>query len=219
MSPGGDGESGAPAAGPPTGEPGAGAEEEGSGDGGDSTGEIIQRGARKRTEFVIFFVWKEPTPSDALRGSMSAAVGEGAAPVGEAPAEGGLEGATGASLFSKKGSPAEPRTVEKAKARKERPVGLPTGSPPAPEIKVLAAPKPKPTDSENPMGQADPGASTGDSTGANPAPKPPVPAVAPKPTPPGTAPSTPGTVPPVAPKPPEGGKSNDPKQSGNPNNK
>ncbi|MEI6325841.1 MAG: hypothetical protein WCO91_10360, partial [Gemmataceae bacterium] len=126
-----------------------------------------------------------------------------------------LEGATGASLFSKKGSPAEPRTVEKAKARKERPVGLPTGSPPAPEIKVLAAPKPKPTDSENPMGQADPGASTG----ANPAPKPPVPAVAPKPTPPGTAPSTPGTVPPVAPKPPEGGKSNDPKQSGNPNNK
>lgn len=83
MSPGGDGESGAPAAGPPTGEPGAGAEEEGSGDGGDSTGEIIQRGARKRTEFVIFFVWKEPTPSDALRGSMSAAVGEGAAPVGK----------------------------------------------------------------------------------------------------------------------------------------
>jgi len=219
MSPGGDGESGAPAAGPPTGEPGASAEEEGSGDGGDSTGEIIQRGARKRTEFVIFFVWKEPTPSDALRGSMSATVGEGVAPVGEAPVEGAVEGATGVSLFSKKGSPAEPRTVEKAKARKERPVGLPTGSPPAPEIKVLAAPKPKPPDSENPMGQADPGANPGASPVDSTAPKPPVPAVAPKPTPPGTAPSTPGTVPPVAPKPPEGGKSNDPKQPGNPNNK
>ncbi len=207
MSPGGDGAAPAPAGGPAPGEPGA--EDEGSGEGGESTGEIIQRGARKRTEFVIFFVWKEPTPSDALRGSMAAATGDGAAPAVEAPAEGGEGAVPSAILFSKKGSPAEPRTVEKAKARKERPIGLPTGSPPAPEIKVLAAPKPKTTDSENPMGQGDPATNPG--TSPAPAPMPPVPAVGPKPTAPGTPPV------PVAPKPPGTGKSDDPKQPSNPN--
>lgn len=215
MSPGGDGGSSAPAAPAGGAEPGAGAEEEGSGDGGDSTGEIIQKGARKRTEFVIFFVWKEPTPSDALRGSMAGPAADGTAPAPDAPAEGAVEGAaSGPSLFSKKGSPAEPRTVEKAKARKERPIGLPTGSPPAPEIKVLATPKPKTTDSENPMGQGEPETKAGN----NPAPNSPLPAVGPKPAPPGPAPSTPGTAP-GATAPPDTGKPNDSKQPENPKNK
>jgi len=159
MSGGGDG-AGAPTEGatPADGSAPGAAEVEGSGEGGDSTGEIIQRGARKRTEFVILFVWKEPTPSDALRGSMSAAAGlpEGgdAAAAPEAGAEPGAS--PSGPLFSKNGSPAEPRTLEKAKARKERPIGLPSGTPPAPEIKVLAPPKPKASEGEKPMGEANP---------------------------------------------------------------
>jgi len=177
--------------------PGA-AEVEGSGEGGDSTGEIIQRGARKRTEFVILFVWKEPTPSDALRGSMSAAAGlpEGgdAAAVPEAGAEPGA--APSGPLFSKNGSPAEPRTLEKAKARKERPIGLPSGTPPAPEIKVLAPPKPKAPEGEKPMGEANPMA-----PGTPPvSPAIPVPgAVAPVKPPVSSAPMAPGVVAPGAP--------------------
>ena len=36
-----------------------------------------------RTEFVIFFIWKEPTPSDAMR----ATAGEGADPIAASPAD------------------------------------------------------------------------------------------------------------------------------------
>ncbi len=174
----------------------AGGEVEGSGEGGDSTGEIIQRGARKRTEFVILFVWKEPTPSDALRGSMSAASGapEGgdAAAAPEAGAEGGA--APSGPLFSKNGSPAEPRTLEKAKARKERPIGLPTGTPPAPEIKVLAAPKPKAPEGEKPpMGETNPM-----SPGAPPANTAPMAPGVGGPKAPGTPPAAPGPMAPGA---------------------
>ena len=182
MSGGGDG---APAGGEgaaPAGE--GGGEVEGSGEGGDSTGEIIQRGARKRTEFVILFVWKEPTPSDALRGSMSAASGAPEAEAAAAPEAAGEPGAAaGGPLFSKSGSPAEPRTMEKAKARKERPIGLPSGTPPAPEIKVVVPPKPKAAEGENPMGDGAPKA-PGAAPGTPSAPKAPM---TPSPAAPGTA--------------------------------
>mgnify|MGYP006275716091 CR=1 FL=1 len=223
MSGGGDG---APAGGEgaaPAGE--GGGEVEGSGEGGDSTGEIIQRGARKRTEFVILFVWKEPTPSDALRGSMSAASGAPEAEAAAAPEAAGEPGAAaGGPLFSKSGSPAEPRTMEKAKARKERPIGLPSGTPPAPEIKVVVPPKPKAAEGENPMGDGAPMAPMGDGAPKAPmgdgAPKAPMGDGAPKA--PGAAPGTPSapkapmTPSPAAPGTAGPGKT-DNKQPNNPN--
>ncbi len=109
-----------------------------------STGEQIATGARKRTEFVILFVWKEPTPSDTLRGTMAAAAGADAAAAPTPPADGGMDpSASTTSLFSKQASPAKPRTMERA--LKERAKGLPVGPPPAPELDLPPPPKaPKP---------------------------------------------------------------------------
>jgi hypothetical protein len=42
-----------------------------AGAGGSGAGTTVtpaKPGAHTRTEFVILFIWKEPTPSDALRG-------------------------------------------------------------------------------------------------------------------------------------------------------
>ena len=43
------------------------------GPGEDGSGESV--GRHTRTEFVILFVWREPTPSDGLRGGLTPAEG------------------------------------------------------------------------------------------------------------------------------------------------
>jgi hypothetical protein len=51
----------------------------------------MTQGAHTRTEFIILFVWKEPTPSDLLRGQP--AEGSGSPPAfGGPPPGGGFQG-------------------------------------------------------------------------------------------------------------------------------
>lgn len=120
-----------------------------------STGDRIAKGGRKRTEFVILFVWKEPTPSDTLRGALAASSGDPTAAAPAAPAGGGLDpSASATSLFSKLASPAKPRTMERA--LRERPKGLPQGEPPAPELDLPPPPKAPPAEPKEGEGESDP---------------------------------------------------------------
>jgi hypothetical protein len=59
------------------------------------TGKLPNSGTHARTEFVILFIWYEPTPSDALRGMGEAPAGKGA-PKGPAGFKGsGMPGKPG----------------------------------------------------------------------------------------------------------------------------
>jgi hypothetical protein len=90
----------------------------------------------RRTEFVIFLVWREPTPSDSLRHMLDASAEGGAAAAEAAPS------GESAKLYSEKADPAAIR-MDRPLPLQPRKAGLPTAQEPPPPV-VEKAPEAAP---------------------------------------------------------------------------
>jgi len=120
-----------------------------------------QASADRRTEFVVYFIWREPTPSDSLRHMLDASGGgEGG---GGASAEGASAGES-AKLYSEKADPAAIRPDRSLPLQPRKP-GLPASPEPPPPIVERALEKPATPEGgsgepmgEQPMDGAKPGA-------------------------------------------------------------
>ena len=111
-----------------------------------------QTSSDRRTEFVVFFVWREPTPSDGLRHMLDASGGgEGGA---AAASDGGATAGESAKLYSEKADPAAIRPDRPLPLQPRKP-GLPASPEPPPPIVERAPEKPANPEggSADPMGE------------------------------------------------------------------